>query len=166
MNLYQITTELKNTLDQIAENEGELSEDTESSLDVLSQELLRKTDGVCEWIKSQTDYLGLIRSRIDELKTLKENKERKIERFNQYVIDCLDRLGEVSIEGEFSKIQIRKPSTKVEIIDENEIPLEYVKSKTTITIDKASIAKKLKAGEKVPGARLTLGERKPSYKEK
>lgn len=168
VSLYGITETLKGLEKAIAEAGGEVTEETEAMLEQISVELSQKTDGVVGWVQSQEDFVEAIEKRIGELVDLKAKTKKSLENFNNYVLTCMDRMGVTKIEGDFSVVNIPKPRSVVEIIDENSLPLDYIKTETKkITkVDKKAIGDSLKKEIEVPGAKLSMGTRKPKFKVK
>jgi hypothetical protein len=73
---------------------------------------------------------------------------------------AMHSLGDKSIEAPDILVKIGKLPPSVRILDEAQIPAEYVKAKMETSIDKLAIASDLKAGKSVPGAMLvTDGEK-------
>ena len=152
--------------DEIIESNGELTPEFEVRLQTLSDQLTKKTDSVIEWVKSIEDKINNINSRITELNEYKKSMIRSLENFNRYVVDSMDVMGVVKLEGEYGKISIRKPSQVLDVYDENKIPIEYI-SKVIIEetkIDTKKIKDLLKSGEIIDGAQLIQGKRNASFK--
>lgn len=166
LTLYSITSELKQIEIMLQESGGEITEDLEEALNYISDNLTTKTDNMVGFVRSQEDFVGLIDSRIDELKDLKTKTQKGLQKLNDYILGCMDNLGEVKIEGQFNSMSIRKPTQVVDIYDEDELPLEYLKKKVveTMTIDKVQIKKDIKSGKEIPGAKLVSGNRKVTFK--
>ena len=162
--LFNITSELKEIEHQLMDNAGEISEQQEMLMETLTMQLTTKTDNVVEWIKSQEMLIENITERSQQLDLMQSKIESKLIRFKNYVLACMDKMETTKLEGDFHKISIKKPSVVVEIEDQNAIDIEFLKTKTSTSIDKLAIKEKLKAGHEVAGAKLTTGQRKPTFK--
>lgn len=162
--LFKIGAELQEVEHSIESSGGEISEDTEFILETLSKELATKSDGIVEYYKSKEAILVMIDERIKEFTDLKKREQNKLNKFNEYIVTCMDLMKTTKIEGQYSKCSIRKPSEIVNITDDKLIPMEYIKSKVSTSIDKASIKEDLKKGKLIDGAKLTLGTRKATFK--
>lgn len=162
--LFQITSALKEVEETIMNNDGELGEQEEAMLTVLSNQLTTKTDGVVEYVDSQQMIIHNIDERIIQLKSIQTKISKRLEVFNKYVLSCMDQLKLTKIEGEIHSVLIRKPSIKIEIVDEGSVDLKYISTKTVSSIDKSQMKKDLKIGKDVNGAILILGERKITFK--
>ncbi len=157
--LYEITKEFDLLEEMLQESQGELTEDHEELLDHVEYLLSDKVDGCVEYRTYLKDKATMAKERADKFLTLKKQIDNKLESYDNYMISCLERIDKNEVNGDLHKIKIRKPSRQVKIIDENKIPLQYLKSDTTTKIIKADIAKALKAGELVDGATLIDGKK-------
>lgn len=159
ISLYNITSDLSETLIQLSENDGELSDEIESKLSTIQAMLTVKTDDVCGWIASQDDLIKLADDRIKALQEFKQGINKRLDKFDLYVNTCLGALNVTKIEGTLYKISKRAPSKAVVISDETLIPLEFIKiPQVKPEIMKSEIAKALKSGKEVPGASLCFSE--------
>lgn len=134
-------------------------EKTDQELIQVVQELLvSKIDSVASFRQSIDDQMDRIDSAIKQLKERKEFYEKKSERFDSYVLTCLNVSEKKSLNGDIYKISKRK-SQSVEIYDEDNIPLDFIKiPEAKPQIMKAEISKALKAGEIIEGARIVEKE--------
>jgi hypothetical protein len=155
MSLFKIENEIKNLLDDLA-SEGE---DVNAVLVKLSDALAEKTDQVVHYRESLKNYQYLLIEKINELKNRSDFIDNKIEKFDEYVLNCMSIREKEEFNGSFCKIKKRKPSQSVEIYDEKLIPIEFIKiPEVKPTIMKAELSKILKQGEIVEGARLVDGK--------
>ena len=167
LSLYQMNLELKEALDAIAEKGGEIELSDEQRINHLTSLLSTKTDACAGWRQTMLDYAAAIDARMTELKDLLDGLNARVERFDDYVLDCLKLAGTESFKGEFYEIKARKPSKKVEVFDESLLPVEFVHiPEPAPKIMASEIAKRLKAGEEVPGARLIDGKKSVTSKTK
>jgi hypothetical protein len=162
--LYGLTSDmqaLENLLDQ-ATATGEI-EGQEEAVGQLQNELTAmlqgKVDNVVYFNEYLEDTIEAASKRIKQLQDLKKTLENKQEGFQKYLLCCLDKLDTAEIRGDLKKIMVKKPTKKVEIEDENLLPVEFVKVTRTVAPMKTEIAKAIKAGQEVPGAKLIDGER-------
>jgi hypothetical protein len=156
MNLVNLEMELRALL----ENE----EFSLEQLEILNHLITQKTDNLVEFRRTLENHYSLLDQYLDEIKSRQSTIERKIEKIDEYVINCMNINGKESYEGHLTKIKKRKPSMAVEIYDESLIPLEFIKvPEPKPTIMKAELAKVLKQGEIVEGARLIEGKASLSY---
>lgn len=91
----------------------------------------------------------------------KANKELK--QFENYLANCLDGNGG-KLKGTHKELKFRKPSYKIEVVDEKKIPSEFLTEKTTTVVDKAGLKKILTQGEIIEGVQLTEGKKSLIWK--
>ena len=103
-----------------------------------------------------------IDAEIERLKALKKRNQTKRDGLMAYVHRCMQVAGLTSLPAGTFTFSVRKNPPSVEILDENAIPPELMNVPEPVapTPDKKAIAKKLAAGEAVPGARHAM----PTYR--
>jgi len=166
VSLYNITEEMQRIDAEIALNNGEISDNQNDLLEALESQLTLKTDNVVQWVNSVQDKIIACNAELERITKIKKDLSNGLEKFNSYIITCMDRMETVKLEGDLRTISLRKPSKKVEIFREDDIPIEYINTRTTTvtSIDKNVLKKKLKEGFNIPGARLIDGTRSLTIK--
>ena len=160
INLYEITQEL-DALNQLFEMEqGEVTDELQDLEEYISKTLVHKADNLVDYVRSRKDRISLAKERINQLRELIRIEENGLERLDGYVANCMTRLDKKKIEGFISSITLRKPSKRVEIIDELALPAELITIKQEKVIDKRELLKMLKEFP-VEGAKL-VESKKPS----
>jgi septation ring formation regulator EzrA len=161
--LFVIEQELRNLFEGFNE---EQSDDVRAMrLAILSDALTQKTDQVAAYRESLSAFVDYLNKKTCELEGRIEQYEEKIERFDEYVLNCLSIQDKKEFTGNLYKITKRKPSQSVEVFDETKIPIEFIKMpEPKPMVMKAEIAKALKQGELVEGARLVDGKVSVLYK--
>lgn len=158
MNIYELNRAIEDVeykIEQYAiEHDGEISEELENEEKVLFEGLEDKHEA----------YAIVIKNKIAFEKALKDEKKNIDARIktNSSSIERLKKtLGE-SLNGEkyeTTKVKIGwRKSTAVNILDEEQIEAKYLKTETTISVDKASIKKDLSSGVEVAGAELLTNQ--------
>jgi len=163
--LFAITTDLKKMDEMLVESDGELTPEIELVMEQVSCLLKTKTDGITSYVRSKEAFLKTVNDELIRINSIKTKTINAMESFDKYIIGCMEKMGKIEIQGELSKIKIKKPHQVVEIINENDINIKYIKKKTTVIkmIEKAKIKKALKNNEKVNGAKLSLGKKTVIY---
>jgi hypothetical protein len=155
ISLFNIELESRKILDEIAFNEGEISENDAERIKILDNLITKKTDDVASYRQSLCEYLEVLDNRKKELSERIDQINKRINKFDDYVNTCLVLNEKTCFEGEIYKITKRKPSKVVRILDEKKIPIEFIKipePKPAIML--AEIKEKLKKGVQVDGAIL------------
>lgn len=153
--LFQISTKLKDLFESSFDND----EQTEEIKKFLQSELVQKTDSVAAYSRHLKYKIDVAKAEIERMKKILDQNKRKFEKYQEYVLFCMDIMQESSIEGDTSKISIRKPSQVVNVIDEKKIPINFFMQETTTKLDKLSLKEALKNGAEIAGAKLVDGKR-------
>jgi hypothetical protein len=163
--LFNISAEIEEILGRITEAGGELTPEVESDLAAVSSALIQKADQCVAWRDKMLMLHAHAMAKIEEIENFAKQVNNKIEKFDEYVSACLERLPDQKIQGEFISIKFRKPPLAVDVFDESQLPIDFIKlPEPKPQIMKAEIAKALKSGEQVPGARLVDGKKSLIYK--
>ena len=88
---------------------------------------------------------------------LVESKEKELKRMDNFINFLMQSFQKDKLETNLYKISYRK-SESVEIINEEMIPQEFMKEKTTIAPDKTAIKEALKNWAEVPGATIKVNQ--------
>ncbi len=117
--------------------------------------LERKGDAYCWVIENLRAQASYRKQQADRLKVLAQADEARAQRLEESLITVLTRLQPDAKEFNLPAHQLRsRRSEAVEIDDEELLPQELFRVKTTAAPDKTEIKKRIKAGDPVPGARL------------
>ena len=87
------------------------------------------------------------------IQALEESKEKELKRMDNFINFLMQSFWKDKLETNIYKISYRK-SEAVEIINEQAIPQEFMKEKTTITPDKTAIKEAIKSWKEVPWASI------------
>ena len=90
---------------------------------------------------------------IARLTVRKKAFQDRAQAIKERVAQSMSNADEKRVENSTARITLTR-SKSVDIVDETELPLQFLRTKTTVEADKKAIGEKLKAGEEVPGARL------------
>jgi hypothetical protein len=158
MKLYEIKEDLEENLDLLTEvGEDNLAqENCQEMLDFLKEELKAKSGNILKYVRNLESEKLIIKEEIERLEKLKKGKESKVEFLKKYLIQTMLELDEKKIETDLGSYGIRAKS-RVEILDMNSLPEEFVKTKIERTADKIKIGEYLKYNGELPGARMVQG---------
>lgn len=123
-------------------------------------QLETKADNYCFVINNVLRERALFRKEqakreYERLVALAEADERKAQRMETLLIDVLTKLNPGQVRFELPRYRISsRVSTSVEITDEDLIPEDMLRVKTTTAPDKTLIKQAIKAGQQIPGAQL------------
>jgi hypothetical protein len=173
ISLYDITEEFKAVDEMLEMDNGEITEDHESIMALLNDMLKNKTDNCCEYAHSiDTDNdlvdakINILKEKIEAFNDIKKRNNAKKERYINYLMMCMDKLGKDKFIGAMYAIKKKKGSVSVDVLDVSLLPDDYVVTKEVKSADKIKIKKELKAGKVVVGAILKTGKESLTFKAK
>lgn len=143
--LYDIRQEL---LDCVDTDTGEILDI--ARFDDLQIEYEEKIENIALWIKTLNADAEAYKNEKNAFAEREKKARNKAESLKQYLTDTLNGRKFTTLNVD---INWRK-STSVEVIDQEAIPEQYLRTVTTVTPDKTEIAKALKVGELVEGVTL------------
>ena len=142
MRLYELvgkTLELQRRLE--AEENVDMKEVIQTTLESLEFDLEEKTDGILKIIKNYESDIDAIDNEIKRLKSLKENKQNNIDHLKKYLLDSLVSLEKNKVETSLFKVFVKKTPPSVYIRDEHNVPANYMK--VMYTVDKTKLKEAL-----------------------
>jgi hypothetical protein len=157
LNIYQIEQEYLSLANQLIESGGECSPELELQLTINQDQLEQKARGYGFVVKQLESEVLIIDAEIKRLGELRKARLKTIERLETTVSNAMQLYQIQKLETPTLKITFRK-SESVEIDNEAEIPKQFIKAKTTYTIDKVAIKEAIKKGELISGARLQVNQ--------
>lgn len=154
LSLYNITNKFVELMDKA--QEGELTEEEYNQLgEEVIKELQNKSANIIGYIRNSESLLEAMKAEEKRLSDMRKQGEAKLEKFNQYVKENMEKLGLVEIPTELGSLKITKSPMSVEIENEDEIPSEFKQEVVTTKIDKTAIKNHFKeTGEIVAGTRI------------
>lgn len=103
---------------------------------------VKRTESQIEWLKNEKDALNRIQKQLNW----------RISRMKQLAGGVMDAQGSRKIDGMRGHYFSKRSTVKLSVVDENQIPDEYII--WTKTLDKSKIKQDIKDGKHVPGAEL------------
>lgn len=155
--LYRGTQEFTAELD-VDQDTGEIMADY--PLDVLVQ---RNPIGTAAFVLNTLANADMIDAHIKLMqakkKALTNNADRAKEALKQ-VMQATGVLSVKSSDGTFKAVLSKERDKSIEVFDENQIPADYMREvPATYAPDKALMAKAMKEGFDIPGARIVAKDR-------
>mgnify|MGYP001142389867 FL=1 len=154
LTLYNITNRFTDLMDK-AQN-GEITEEEYNELGFeIAQELQTKGANVIGYIRNTELLIEAMKAEEKRISDMRKAGEAKLEKFKQYVLENMERLGLSKIQTELGALSVSKNPMSVEIENEDEIPSEFKKEVVTTKIDKTAIKNHFKTtGEIIPGTKI------------
>ena len=154
LTLYNITNKFVELMDKA--QDGELTEEEYNQLgEEIALELQKKGTDVIGYALDQTSLIEAIDVQIKRLQDYKKKRQDNLERFKNYVKENMDRLGITKMDTSLGTLSIAKNPMSVEIVNESEIPKEFIQEIVTTKPDKTAIKNHYKeTGELISGVRI------------
>lgn len=158
--LYKVTENLADLLDEIDPETGEMSVELGNAL----REFEGKGVSVAAYILNAEATAKMIHQAAGDMAARAVKFEKRAESLKEYLRINMKRTGILEINSpEFNvKLHIDRDS-KVEILDEKQIPAAYMRTPVpkppVAAPDKTAIAKAIKEGKEVAGAKLVKSDR-------
>ena len=160
--LYELTGQylaLVDSLDRMDMDAQTIADTIEAS--GIVDDIQTKAQNIEMVAREATKYITLIDMEIDRLKELKACRERVGQGLRDYLKRNMGAAQIERIECPFFRISIQKNPPAVDIFDPLSIPADYMTTpKPPAPVpDKERIKEAIKAGQEIPGARLTQSTR-------
>lgn len=154
LTLYNITNKFAELMDR-AEN-GELTEEEYNKLgEELALELQNKSSNIIGYVRNSELLIEAMKAEEKRISDMRKAGEAKLEKFKQYVLENMERLGLDKIPTELGTLSIAKNPLSVEIEDETAVPEEFKTIVQTVKVDKTAIKNHFKeTGEIIPGTKI------------
>lgn len=156
-NIYQIDSQIYDLLtlpeSEIVDEDGVVIRDVWKELEELQGERTDKLINSMRVAQEMDEAAKALDEEIARLTVRQKYFEARAKKIREHVAISMSNANEKRVENSTARITLTR-SKEVKIIDETELPLQFLRTKTTVKADKKAIGEKLKAGEEVPGARL------------
>jgi hypothetical protein len=157
--------DIKNKFVELATRDDLTEEESKELCTLLATELTNKSTNIIGFIRNTELTLDAVDIEIKRLQDMKKATTNKLEKFKSYVELNMTQLGIQEINTPLGKMSFRKLPASVEIVNEDLIPTEYIRTKTETSVDKKAILDTYKEnGELVIGTRIVTDKVKLSIK--
>lgn len=157
-NLYQLATEYQNLLPQLYNPEtGEVNEEIEAQINVLSMTTEKKCIAIASWIKSMESEKKQIEYIKQQIQEREAAYDKVIMKTTDYLESNMNRIGIKEVKCPMFTIKIKTNPYSTEVSNQSCIPSKFIniKTKTELSVDKKAIKEEvLKTGVQVPGAHV------------
>lgn len=144
--LYTITS----AFPALMENEEINEEEKKQLQEELNTLLANKSMNIIAYCRNEELKIEAKKTEEKRLAESRKADERRLEKFKQYVKECMENNGIIKVETELGNLAIAKNPISVEIVNEDEVPREYKIEVTTVKIDKTKIKDNFKSTGEVP----------------
>ena len=161
--LYEITNALQVLQEKDIE---EMTDEEKLELEEKLKELLiSKSGSIIKFIQNVQSNIDALKNEEQRLKSVRQYLENKQEKFEEYVVKCMDKIEAKEIITDSGILKTRNNPLSVEIINEDLIPNKYKKQVIETKIDKNAIKDDFKAtGEMIDGIRYVTDKKSLNIK--
>lgn len=157
MKLYEITANLNNIQELLENPDFADNQDIAEALDAVQEEFDKKAENIVYVIKNAETDIEAIDGEIKRLQAMKKQRQNGIERLKDYLKFNMAATGTNAIKCPYFSIAYRETKESAVELDEklfldNNCDESLLNVK--ITPNKTEIKARLKAGEKIEGAKL------------
>lgn len=131
MSLYDITNEIIDLLDLLADPDAE-KEDIDKSLKLMQDQFETKFDGYMKALKNLEANEVAIKEEINRLKGRLESNKKSQENLKTAVMNSMIAIEKPKIKTALFSATVKKTNPSVVIVDEDEIPEEFYTTKTIV----------------------------------
>lgn len=149
MRLYDLSEQYNDLSEML-----EAGEDVQVFLDGIKDAFDKKVESIAKLIRSKSAEMDSINSEVERLRIRAERHKKDVEWLKTYVHTEMERTGKDKIKSSLFNISIRNNPPSVNVLNEAELPQEYISVKEVRSVDKRGILERLKAGEIIPGAEM------------
>lgn len=160
LSLYEIAHEFRQMVERLMQTDA----DAQTVADTIEGEaypLEVKAKNVAYAIRTLIANAEAIEAAQDEMEKRRKAMENRAASIKRYLLECMEMAGVQKIDCPHFSIKIANNPPAVVIDDDRQIPASFIIEPEAPPPypDKKAIAEALKAGQDVPGARLTRGKR-------
>lgn len=138
----------------VLEQDGELNETLEVWMQLNADNMADKIDGYSYFIDRLEIGMDYLKAKENELKAARKAYENMIERLQFNLRLTMDMLNIDELRGHDYRYKRTEGKPRVEIYDEQELPLNMMREKINYEPDKDKIKDAIESGNQVLGARL------------
>ena len=157
--LYEISEAMKDVQQML--DDGVPLEQLEDTLNEIEIDFKEKADNCLFALANLNAEIEGCKVEESRLKVRRSSKERQAEKLREYLLFNMQELGSKKIDNGVMTASVRKGIKKLQITDEDAIPVEYKKISTLVSTDKKGLLaalKELKEGETITGAEVVQGQ--------
>ena len=158
--LYTIALDYRDAAETLADLDlpPEVVADT---LESMAGDLEVKFQSMAFFARNMAATSDAIKAAIEDMTKRSKAYDSRVAHIKRYMLDSMVIAGVQKIEGAYLRISIRNNRAAVDILDIGQVPVEFmvVPPRPPAYPDKVAIKAAIKAGDDVPGAKLTRTQR-------
>ncbi len=154
LRLYEIAATYLQALEALAEMEDLPQEAIADTLEGLAGTFEDKAVNVGAYIRTLEAEASSIEGACKSMERRQQSLKRHAGRLKEYLKRQMERTGLTKVKNHYLLLRVQANPPGVTVEDEDRIPERYKHTEIAIKLLRSEIARALKAGEEVPGARL------------
>jgi len=158
--LYEIAAEYRTATDKLADLDLD-AQTIADTLEGLSGDLETKAQNVAFFVRNLEATAAAIKQAEADMAARRKAMENRADGLKRYIFESMTVAGIEKIECPHFRLAIKNNPAAVEIFEPGLVPASFMRTPEPPppAPDKTAIKEALKAGQDVPGARLTSGQR-------
>lgn len=158
--LYEIAAEYRDAATKLAELDLD-AQTIADTLEGLSGDLETKAQNVAFFVRNLEATAAAIKQAEADMAARRKAMENRADGLKRYIFESMKFAGIEKIECPHFRLSIKNNPAAVEIFEPGLVPASFMRTPEPPppAPDKTAIKEALKAGQDVPGARLTSGQR-------
>ena len=154
MNLYEISKEYEEILNDLYDDEGNVNEQALMRLEQNDLSMQKKAIAIASYIKNMDAEREAIDSAKKAMADREKRYKKRIDELQGYLLTNMEKRQINIITCPYFEIKVKKCPASVDIYDESALPEEYKRTKVEILPDKIKMLAEMKVGVVIPGANL------------
>jgi len=146
--------ELSESMNQVAYMMEDGVEGLEGVLETIDVSFQQKAEGIIKLRHSKLTEAETIDNEINRLKLRADKLKKDGEWLREYVEREMRNANMLEIKSALFKIKLNMTPPRVEILNQNDIPKQYIRTTLVVAPDKTAMKEALKSGQDVPGVEM------------
>lgn len=158
--LYEIAAEYRDAATKLAELDLD-AQTVADTLEGLSGDLETKAQNVAFFVRNLEATAAAIKQAEADMAARRKAMENRADGLKRYIFESMTVAGIEKIECPHFRLAIKNNPAAVDVFEPGLVPASFMRTPEPPppALDKTAIKEALKAGQDVPGARLTSGRR-------
>ena len=155
MRLYELTADYEKAFTEMVDAEtGEINDQALALLDGLKDDIKEKGLAVAAYIRNHDADVDALKTEEQRLATRRKQLESRMEWLREYLLKNMVRCGISEIKSPYFTIKTKKCPPSVKVLNDADLPQQYIRVKEQISVDKSKIKQDICSGIPVPGAMM------------
>lgn len=159
MKLYELTNQYHNALTAL--DDPDLPpEAVQDTLEGLQGEITEKGKNVAAYFQNLEADVEAMKAAEQRIAQRRKTAESRVRQMKEYLLHNMQECGISEISCPEFTVKLGKCPASVEIVDKDELPKQYIVTKTETAPDKKALKEALQNGDDINGARLVADKQR------